>query len=602
MSGPRWFRSFTGQGVLLVMLLLIFMPSAIATLSQSVRVELKGLGDLLPLLENNLQIIRATREAEPPSDELQRLISMTPEQIRDLLATEGYFSPQISKAPIDDNAEPGNPKIIRFTIKPGAPTLVTNIDIQFDGHIANDTAAVTRLADLRARWLLKAGRVFRQAQWDAAKNDLLAALLVRNYPSAQITNSRARIVPEAQRAELSVTVNSGPTFSFGPLEVYGLERYSRKMLDNLNMIRQGEPYSQERLSELQARVLGTGYFRSAFATIDPDPAKAASVPVRLDVSEVERKRLSVGLGLSTDTGPRAQLKWLDRHFMRRDWRLESVLRVDRQTQLAGAEVYFPALEQGFLDGHLRGWIPSLGTNYEHAELTGETVDKIRNTARLATPSRRDERVLSASFLLDRRAIHGQEIAIRKALVAGYSYVRRRLDEPVAPRSGYVASIELSAGLGGVLSHRSIARVLAQGLWLQPVGQRWTSVIRAQIGQIVGANINDTPADLLFRTGGDQSVRGYAFGSLGVPFGAAIVGGNVMAVASAELVYQINPQWGAAVFTDTGNAAASWQTFRFRQGSGVGARWRSPIGAVNIDIARGYDTGETRLHFSVGYGF
>lgn len=578
------------------------MPAAMANPSQSVLIELKGADAFLPLLEDNLQIIRATRDAEPPPDELQRLIRLTPDQIKDLLATEGYFSPQISEASISSNADQASQKIIRFNVAPGLPTLVTKTDLQFTGHIANDDAAATRIADLRARWSLKAGQVFRQSQWDAAKNDLLAALLVRDYPAAQMTQSRAAITPETRRAELAVTIDSGPAFRFGALEVQGLERYSRKMLENLNMIRQGEPYSQERLSELQARVLGTGYFRSAFAMIDPDPAKAASVPVRLDVSEVERKRLGVGLGISTDTGPRAQLKWLDRHFMRRDWRLESVLRVDRQTQLAGAEVYFPALEKGLLGGHLQGWIPSVGTNYERTELTGETVDKIRNTARLSTPSRKDERVLSAALLLDRRAIPGQEIAIRKALVAGYSYVRRRLDQPVAPRSGTVVGVELSAGLGGVLSDRSIARVLAQGLWLQPLGPRWTSVLRAQVGQIVGANINDTPADLLFRTGGDQSVRGYTFGSLGVPFGEAIVGGNVMAVASAELIYQITPQWGVAVFTDAGNAAASWQAFRFKQGSGAGARWRSPIGAINLDIARGHDTGQTRLHFSVGYGF
>jgi translocation and assembly module TamA len=107
---------------------------------------------------------------------------------------------------------------------------------------------------------------------------------------------------------------------------------------------------------------------------------------------------------------------------------------------------------------------------------------------------------------------------------------------------------------------------------------------------------------LFRTGGNQTVRGYAFNSLGVTQNGAIVGGTVLAVLSAELIYAITPQWGAAVFTDAGNAADSWRGFRLQQGSGIGARWQSPVGPVNIDLAYGHATRKLRLHFSVGYGF
>jgi translocation and assembly module TamA len=131
-------------------------------------------------------------------------------------------------------------------------------------------------------------------------------------------------------------------------------------------------------------------------------------------------------------------------------------------------------------------------------------------------------------------------------------------------------------------------------------------LRGQIGDVLGAKRDAVPGDLLFRTGGDQSVRGYAYNSLGVNVvqngSEAVVGGTVMAVMSAELVYKITPTWGAAIFRDAGDAAESWREFKLKQGTGVGARWRSPIGAVNLDVAYGHAVNQVRLHFSVGYGF
>jgi translocation and assembly module TamA len=229
-------------------------------------------------------------------------------------------------------------------------------------------------------------------------------------------------------------------------------------------------------------------------------------------------------------------------------------------------------------------------------------ERLRHSIRLSTPSRVNERVLSLSLLADRRTIPGIETRTREALIAGYAWTRRHFDQPLAPTRGYSAGIDLSAGFGGQFHEDRIARVLLSGVWIRPLHARWTAVARLQAGQISGAREDSVPEDLLFRTGGDQTVRGYGYGRLGVPRNNAIVGGNVMSVISTELIYRLTPAWGVGLFHDAGDAALSWQEFRWRRGIGMGARWRSPIGALNIDIARGLDQGETRLHFSVGYGF
>ena len=58
----------------------------------------------------------------------------------------------------------------------------------------------------------------------------------------------------------------------------------------------------------------------------------------------------------------------------------------------------------------------------------------------------------------------------------------------------------------------------------------------------------------------------------------------------------------AVFVDAGDAADSWRDFALNYGYGVGARWRSPIGPVGVDLAYGASTHKMQLHLALGATF
>ena len=58
----------------------------------------------------------------------------------------------------------------------------------------------------------------------------------------------------------------------------------------------------------------------------------------------------------------------------------------------------------------------------------------------------------------------------------------------------------------------------------------------------------------------------------------------------------------ALFVDAGDAADSPGKLSPVFGCGLGARYRSPVGPVNLDLAYGEDTDEFRLHFSLGVSF
>jgi translocation and assembly module TamA len=574
-------------------LLLSVQSSAMAQTAQTARkytVDITGARDLASLLEEHLEIRRHQTDAGLSREELQRLVDITPQQIRELLATEGYFSPVI-----ESSLTHGDRPVARFNIQPGEATRVDAVDINFTGAIASGPLRDQQRMDrLRRQWSLKPGERFRQADWNDAKGALVKNLLIRDFAAAAIAFSEARIDPERRVATLRIEVDSGPAFTFGELQVEGLRRYSPGIIDELNPIRPGERYSQEKLNELQARLQDSGYFRSAFASVDINPAQPQNVPVRVDLTENERKRLGLGVGFSTDAGPRLQIKWLDRNFLQRNWRLESALLHDRETTRLSAGVLLPALRNG--------WRPGFDGRFERADNEGELTDTIRFGARVTSPNKADEQVWGVSFLADRQRIGDTFVNNRQAFIGSYIYTRRRVDNPVSPRRGYVASIEVDGGLRGFINNTNIVRVVGNATWLSPVRQRWQGVLRGQVGQVFDASRTDVPGDLLFKAGGDQSVRGYGYNSIGVPEAGAVVGGTVLAVFSAELVYWLQPQWGAAVFTDAGDATDSWSDLSLKRGTGIGARWRSPIGPVNLDVAYGHQTHKPRLHFTIGYGF
>lgn len=578
---------FVARILLLAFMLLPMQTHAQETATHAYTVTITGAGGLTPMLKDNLEISRRQSDGALNEDEIRRLAGSAPNQIRSLLATEGYFSPQVTHELDQQDAS----WTARYIVDLGPRTLVESVNLTFKGAIVEGNPQ--RVERLRRRWGLPVGGIFQQKAWDDAKNDLLKALLVRDYPAAAITQSEARIEPTTNSATLTVEIDSGPAFTFGELQIKGLQRYASRIVTDLNPITPGEPYSQEKLNELQARVQDTGYFRSAFATVDIDPAHPTNVPIHLELNENERKRLSLGLGFSTDSGARGQIKWLDRNFLGRDWRLESNLLVDRDNRLLGAEVFLPPLRND--------WRPSFGTRYEYTNSAGEINDKTATAARLTSPDKNDEMVWATTLYTDHQRIVDSDYSNhREAAVGSFTYTRRRVDNLLSPTRGYVASIDLGAGPTG--DGEALARAVGRVTYLSPYYKRWQAVLRGQVGQVSGAGRESVPADLLFRTGGDQTVRGYGYEKLGVEQDGAIVGGTVTAVFSAEMVYRITPQWGAAIFHDAGNAADTWKNFHFAQGSGVGARWRSPIGPVNLDLAYGHDTHDVRLHFSIGYGF
>jgi translocation and assembly module TamA len=574
------------------------------------RVEVEAPDELRQLLLTYLDLARF--QNAPQTDgitnaELIRLAAASPAQARTLLETEGYFSPQVS---VKREDPPEQTPLITLTVEPGPRTTVVSWELNAGGdlqkHIdAGDPAAKALLDRLRQRWPLKEGRPFSQPEWSSAKNSTLALLRADGYPTANWAPSTlAHVDAKTHEANLALEIESGPLFLLGELRIEGLKRYSEAGVRNVADFTPGTPYSEKRLFDYQERLGKLGLFNGVSVEIDPDPALAAAVPVRVRVTEQSLQQAVAGVGFSDNTRERVTLE--HRHLRPFGYDLQMHNKFE-------------------LGRNLRSWEGELLTDPGEAQyrrlLAGgvtrlDTVDdvtfswKVRAGRSLYTE--RIERLIFAE-LLNATVKNGLGEFTSRALSMNYNWIWRDVDDIILPTRGLTSVIQAAGGFARSDDPGSgpFSRLYTRNTLYWPLSSRWFTQTRLEFGEVFAKENVGIPDTLLFRAGGDDSVRGYGYRDLGPrkikpqTGESVLTSGRKLLTGSIEIAHAFSAKrpslWWAA-FLDAGNAVAQWSDYKPALGYGLGLRWRSPVGPLRIDWAYGRDVHKARLHFSVGIAF
>jgi len=508
-------------------------------------------------------------------------------QLSEILATEGYFSPEFNVSAHDDG--------LKLAIDPGPRTTIASVDVTIDGKVEPKTKSA-----LIAGWRLPVGQPFRQDDWNNAKQQILADLLAVDHADARLLDSEASIDAEAHSAALSAHYDAGPRYRFGQIRVEGLENYPPDLIERYNRaVQAGQPYREDRLHALQGTLQSTPYFSSVITTLDRDAAEidadgTATVPVLVRVRERSPHRVSFGAGASSNTGARVEFNYHTPNLFDHAWALDSGLRIEQKRQTAYADVFLPPDERNRRN--------SLGVMAEATDIQGLRTERYAFGGQTVQQRGIVEQRLSLNWQDERRQTDSTSPSTSRALVPNGVWTWRHIDNLLDPRDGSVVQVQIGGGARAVLSDQNFVRLHARVQHYIPLGRADTLNLRGEIGTTFADSRQHIPQDYLFRTGGAGSVRGYAYQSLGIKEGSAIVGGRYLAIASAEVTHWLNESWGIAAFVDAGDAVDALQDVRLAVGAGLGARWRSPAGPIGVDLAYGERNKEVHLHFSLAIPF
>jgi translocation and assembly module TamA len=537
------------------------------------------------LLKTHLTIQEALDNPRLDQSEWLRLIQNTPQDVKDLLVTEGYFSPKISFTPSNDNEA-------IFVITLNERTTVSAANLTFKGEITTADQPPT-VDTLERAWQLSKGKPFTQQAWSEAKGSLLTTMLSERYPNAKIEQSQAKVDPKTHQAELSLTFDSGKSVRLGQLQIKGLQHYPPALIENISPIQSGDIYKQSTLIQFQNALQETGKFNRVSVSAETQQLSEDDLAdVIVDVQEREQKSVSIGVGASTNTGARVVLNYTDRNLFQRGLLWNTSLRLEQRLQAATSSINFMTDKRGYRD--------SINNNLIRTDLEGQVTTAINNGVKRTWGDRNFEQFVGANLLYEFLTIDGESTEFNKAATFAYGLSLRKLDNDLAPTKGVIFSSQFQVAPIERLSDDKFLQSQAKLQGFYPLAEHTQFLGRLEVGIVSGST--SVPATYLFRAGGDQSVRGYNFQSLGVREGDAILGGRVLLVGSTEIVQWLTNAWGAAAFVDFGNAANSWRDYEPAYGYGLGVRWKSPVGPVGADIAYGEESKEYRLHFNLGVSF
>ena len=537
--------------------------------------------------------------AAPESDENRRnFVVSAKDKVESALQALGYYQPEI-----EIDLQRTEPKWrLSIVVNAGAPVRFRDIDIQILGAAANDDNFTRLTSDIG----FSSGDVLHHGRFESFRKKVLSLGQRRGYLRGEIVASRIEIEIDAGTADVMLWYESGPRLRFGEIIVDNT-LIDSDLFDSMLTFQPGDYFDQVRLQELQSRLQRTNYFSSVIVLPQRKRSLGDRIPIMVNLQRAKRHSFDVGLGYSTDTEERMSLTWrtprINRHGHSQQTRL-----VYSPINPSGRFTYSIPVSDPLTD------VVQLWARVEENEF-GD-IDSRQNELGIKRETKNRNWIYGYSLreLNESWDIAGYSASNDYLLFGGSVSRRTHRGSIVDPEGGFSQLYTVEATADQLGSDLDLLRVTAALRYVMTPVPRNRLVTRLDLGRVKIANGDrrDLAPSLAFFAGGSQSIRGYAYQSLGdeltvvEPNGETktlVVGGDRLVIGSLEYQYYFTATWRGALFVDAGDAFDRGE-FDAKVGAGFGVHYVTPVGAVRVELANSVseDDPSWRLVFAIGAEF
>ena len=564
---------------------------------------------------------------------------------------------------------------VTFNITEGPPTVVQSVTVDQPRQVLGENA-------LRRWGLPREGDRMDMTRLDSLATRVRRVLWDRGHGNAMVTDSAHPV--DSLHVALRVLLDAGPLTTVDTVLVEGNEDVTARTVRRLVGLHRGDLYKRLDLLEAQRRVYRSDLFRQSLLSV-PDSADSVKT-VLVTVREAPLRGIQLGVGFNT-----VEFGQLQGNFTLYNFH-GSARRIEFQSVLGNllASTFYgkfgsssptgadPDPDDAFLSptwqvslSMTQPWLfstsNSIGLNVFTNRRSVPDIVVDRGTGGSATFTRALARdvPLSFTYRYERTSVEAGELYF----CVNFGYCRPptiqalqqtnslspfiitlradRTDDPLAPRSGYSARVDLEHASEITGSDWRFNRGEIEVTPYFKIG-RASLAIRMLAGRVTALSgteealgVSGSDGILLhprtrFYAGGARSVRGYAEGQLGprvltidpadllepsdTTLGIACtaasiadgscdpnvapsneftprpVGGNTLLAGTIEYRFALGRTTGGAVFVDAARVSARNLGDLLQSRSaitpGIGFRYMSPIGPVRIDLGLRPKTIET----------
>lgn len=584
-----------------------------AAAEKVVRIDLKGLNDAR--LDTNVRSalsLNAAIGTELRPRRLRHLLQIAQDETRTALEPFGYYAPSIRitrsdrvSTDIDDTDEQdtdiSRSLTVTINIDLGDPVKVRHIALAVDGDGQQDTGVIAALDAFHPR----TGEVLDHGLYETSKARIALALAQHGYFDAELRQHRVEVTRAQHAADIALQWDSGLRHTLGRAQFTQQPTtiLHPSLLDKLVPWTPGDAYDEAQLDRLRQSLVALDYFSLVDVQADTQHAATHQVPVHVQLTPAKRSIYSVGASYGTLTGAGISAGIERRYLNQRGHKALAQFDWAEQRKSATLQYRIPAF--AWLDGWYSASLQAADeqtryVNSRRIELVASRSGQYNRYLNLAA---------SLHVLRERWAYASLTKPVQQFQFASFVYPALRaeyidVDDRMAPRRGAGGTLTLRGGKGGSDGRATFTQLHASVQWFHGFDADSRLIARGELGHTFTRDLLNLPPSLRFYAGGDRSVRGYGWHEIGpmitTPAGRYFTGAPNMLAASVEYERYFHGPWGAAVFVDTGDAF-SGKRASLRTGVGIGLRWRSPVGPVRIDIARGLDQPDApfTLHLNIG---
>ena len=616
----------------LPLLLACLLATAPAWAIKVQKVEIVGLRD--EAMEANV------RSALSLSDELDRdlrarrlghLLRVAEDEARRALEPFGYYAPTIRvvrsdrSAPVagadtedapsdaddgDDSdrtdaadARGNRDRVLTVTlhIDPGQPVRVRGLELGVDGPGGDDR----RVGEALAAFQPRPGAVLDHRLYEAGKARIATALAEHGYFDAELASHRVEVTRAQQAADIDLRWNGGTRHALGEARFTQTPDavIDPRLLGKLVPWSPGQPYDQTELERLRKSLVALDYFGLVDVQAVPEAGADKPVPVDVQLTPAKRSIYSFGASYGTLSGAGISAGVERRYLNARGHKALAQVDWAEKRKTATLQYRIPAF--AWLDGWYTASLQAADeqtdyVNSRRLELVGSRSGQYNDHLNL---------VASLHVLRERWAYASVTRPTPDFQYASFVYPSLRaeyidVDERMAPRRGGGGTLTLRGGKGGADGRATFTQLHASVQWFHGLDASSRLLARGELGHTFTADLLELPPSLRYYAGGDRSVRGYGWHEIGPSIrtngGTYFTGAPNVVTASLEYERFLRGPWGMAVFVDTGSAFEG-RDADLHTGVGIGLRWRSPVGPVRVDIARGLNAPDSpiTLHLNIG---